>query len=104
MSERIRYARQEIGGEDYLVSCKVFETTTGQSIRVYIKEASLEYHLLDTVVSGRILEGSGSSLHKVKKKAKANLETLGVVFDKESRPGRKKRIVVSTSELLSTVE
>jgi hypothetical protein len=105
MSERIRYENKEIGGVDYLVSCKVYDTLDGRRLRVFIKPSSLEYHVLDTVQGGRVLEGSGSSLHKVKKKAKRSLTELGVVFTPELRPGRKKaKTFVSNSDLLSSIE
>jgi hypothetical protein len=80
---RIRYAKTE--KPNIFSSVKVFKTSDGKEVRVFLNDITKAYGILDLSNDQILLSGVTSHMNKTKICAKEALETLGVTFNKEVR-------------------
>ena len=87
MSKRIRY--KKTANPDIYRSAQTYShPSNGGVFSVQLEMSSLKFSILDELVKVTVLEGSESSQHKLKKRVKTEMETLGVVFESEGRVKR----------------
>jgi hypothetical protein len=82
MKTRIRYTKQSDGK---LLSKEFFPTTSHGNVKVALDVLGKSFKVLDLETNKEVSSGSANDLAMLKKAAKEELKSLGVVFATESR-------------------